>query len=71
VTLGSRVAGGVLVKAGARSGERVIVDGLFKARPGSEVKAVPAKAEAAPTGAAAKGAAPAKDAVRTPDAKKK
>jgi membrane fusion protein (multidrug efflux system) len=63
VTLGSRVAGGVLVKAGLKAGERVIVDGLFKARPGSEVKPVPAKE--GPAGAPAKGAAPA------PDAKKK
>jgi membrane fusion protein (multidrug efflux system) len=71
VMLGSRVAGGVLVKAGVKPGERVIVDGLFKSRPGTEVKPVPAKAEAAPAGAPAKGAAPAKDAARTPDAKKK
>lgn len=71
VTLGSRVAGGVLLKAGVKPGERVIVDGLFKSRPGTEVKPVPAKAEAAPTSAPAKGAAPAKDAARNSDAKKK
>lgn len=43
VTLGSRVAGGILVKAGVKAGERVIVDGLFKSRPGAAVKPVPAK----------------------------
>mgnify|MGYP003446324280 CR=1 FL=1 len=29
VTLGSRVAGGIIIKAGLKAGERVIVDGLF------------------------------------------
>jgi len=66
VTLGSRVAGGILVKAGVKAGERVIVDGLFKSRPGTTVKPVPAKE--APAGAPA--ATPAKGAV-APDAKKK
>lgn len=65
VQLGRRVEGGIVVVAGLEGGERVIVDGLFKARPGSEVKAVPAKqGPAAPAGVAgapapAKAAAPA------------
>jgi membrane fusion protein (multidrug efflux system) len=63
VMLGARVPGGILVKAGLKGGERVIVDGLFKSRPGSEVKPVPATAEPGPAaGAPAKGAAPAADA---------
>jgi membrane fusion protein (multidrug efflux system) len=51
VTLGSRTNGGILVKAGLKPGERVVVDGLAKARPGSEVKPVPAAADAARAGA--------------------
>jgi membrane fusion protein (multidrug efflux system) len=55
VTLGLRLEGEVLLYSGVKPGERVIVDGLFKARPGSEVKpvalpsgAVPGKAPAPP-----------------------
>jgi membrane fusion protein (multidrug efflux system) len=55
VTLGLRLEGEVLLYSGVKPGERVIVDGLFKARPGSEVKpvalpqgAVPGRAPAAP-----------------------
>lgn len=69
VKLGSRVAGGVLVKAGMKPGERVIVDGLFKSRPGATVKPVPAK-EASAGAQPAVAPAPAKGAA-APDAKKK
>jgi len=41
VTLGLRLGGEVLIYSGVRAGDRVIVDGLFKARPGAEVKPVP------------------------------
>jgi len=41
VTLGLRLGGEVLLYAGVKAGDRVIVDGLFKARPGAEVKPVP------------------------------
>ncbi len=67
VTLGSRVAGGIIIKAGLKAGERVIVDGLFKSRPGAAVKPVPAKEAAA---AAQPAAAPPRGAA-SPDAKKK
>lgn len=42
VTLGRRVGGEVVLASGVKAGERVIVDGLFKARPGSPVKPVAA-----------------------------
>lgn len=51
VTLGLRLGGEVLVYSGVKPGDRVIVDGLFKARPGSEVKPVPLQ-EGAPRGPA-------------------
>lgn len=44
VQLGRRVGGEVTIVAGLKGGERVVVDGLFKSRPGTEVKPVPAKA---------------------------
>jgi membrane fusion protein (multidrug efflux system) len=47
VTLGLRLGGEVLIYSGVRAGDRVIVDGLFKARPGSEVKPVPLQEGAA------------------------
>ena len=54
VTLGRRMPGGeILLLAGVKPGDRVIVDGLLKARPGSEVKPVPAKDAAAPAKVAA------------------
>ncbi len=40
VTLGPRVGGDVILASGVKAGDRVIVDGLMKARPGSEVKPV-------------------------------
>ena len=58
VQLGRRVGGEVTILAGLKGGERVVVDGLFKSRPGTEVKPVPAKAGPAP-GAPAPGASPA------------
>ena len=48
-----------LVSSGLAVGDRVIVEGLLKARPGSPVKEVPLKAEAAPAGAPEKPAEPA------------
>jgi len=50
-----------LVTDGLKAGDRLIVEGLQKARPGSPVTAVPAGSKAAPTGVpgAAPGAAPA------------
>jgi len=70
VTIGRRVGGEVLLASGVKPGERVIVDGLFKARPGSEVRPVPL-GEGAPAGAApGKGAAPAKEAAKPAAAKK-
>ena len=69
VQLGRRVGGDVILTAGVKAGDKVIVDGLFKARPGSAVIPVPAKAAAAP-GVVPGGAPPA--AARAPaDAKKK
>jgi membrane fusion protein (multidrug efflux system) len=46
VTLGLRLGGEVLLYAGVKAGDRVIVDGLFKARPGAEVKPVPLQDQA-------------------------
>ncbi|NJD89780.1 MAG: efflux RND transporter periplasmic adaptor subunit [Betaproteobacteria bacterium] len=66
VTLGQRLEGEILILAGVKPGDRVIVDGLFKARPGSEVKPVPMQAGAAPAGAAE----PPKDAAKPASAKK-
>lgn len=43
VTIARRVGGEVLLSSGVKPGDRVIVDGLFKARPGSEVKPIDAK----------------------------
>jgi membrane fusion protein (multidrug efflux system) len=67
-----------LVSEGLKAGDRVILEGIQKARPGTQVKAVPfgAKPEAAPAGAAAKPAsaapatAPATAPVAAPAAKK-
>ncbi len=67
VQLGRRVDEGVIITAGVKPGERVVVDGLFKARPGSVVNPVPAKPGPAPVPT---GAPPA--AAKAPaDAKKK
>jgi len=66
VTLGMRLGGEVLVYAGVKPGDRVIVDGLFKARPGAEVKPVPLAEGAAP----GKGPAPPRDAAKPASAKK-
>jgi len=71
VTVVRRVGSDVVIGSGLKGGERVVVDGLFKARPGSAVTPVPAGSRpAGPTGAAppeagksappAKGAEPAK-----------
>ena len=43
VKLGSTVNGEVVLAGGVKAGERVVVDGLMKARPGSEVKPVAPK----------------------------
>jgi membrane fusion protein (multidrug efflux system) len=43
VVIGGRVGGDVVLASGVKPGERVIVDGLLKARPGAPVKPVPAK----------------------------
>ncbi len=75
VQLGRRVDEGIIITAGVKPGDRVVVDGLFKARPGSVVNPVAAKAGPAPgtvpggaPPAAAKGPA---DAKAPADAKKK
>lgn len=52
VVLGWRIGGEVALVSGVKAGERVVVDGLLKARPGSAVRPVP--------GQAAAGAAPGK-----------
>ena len=44
VTLGERYEGGVVVREGVKAGERVIVDGMMKARPGQPVVPTDAKA---------------------------
>lgn len=66
VTLGQRLEGEVLIYSGVKAGDRVIVDGLFKARPGAEVKPVPFLESAVP------GKAPEapKEAVKPASAKK-
>jgi membrane fusion protein, multidrug efflux system len=51
VRLGQEVAGGLVVQDGLKPGERVIVDGLIRVRPGAPVKPVPAPP--APRGVAA------------------
>ena len=56
VVIGRNVGGEVLVESGVKAGERVIVDGLFKSRPGSEVKPVAAR-----EGPAAERAVPPRD----------
>lgn len=65
VTIARRVGGEVLLASGVKPGDRVIVDGLFKARPGSEVKPVPLAAGAAPPPGA-----PPKEAAKPAPAKK-
>jgi membrane fusion protein (multidrug efflux system) len=70
IQVGRRMEGGILVAGGLKGGERIIVDGLFKARPGSAVKPVPAKAAAAPGAAPAAGDGKA-PAAPSADAKKK
>jgi membrane fusion protein (multidrug efflux system) len=46
-----------LVSEGLQAGDRIIVEGLQKARPGTLVKAVPFESETGGSGAAAKGSA--------------
>jgi len=73
VTLGRRVGGEVSLLSGVKPGERVVVDGLFKSRPGSTVKPVPAQAQppgAAPPAPPQAAARPAEGA-KPADAKKK
>nr|WP_255616493.1 efflux RND transporter periplasmic adaptor subunit [Microvirga puerhi] len=43
IRLGPAVAGGWVVREGLRSGDRVIVDGVIRVRPGAVVKPVPMK----------------------------
>ena len=50
VKLGATVNGEVVLESGVKAGERVVVDGLMKARPGTEVKPVAPK-PAPPPGA--------------------
>ena len=73
VQLGRRVGSDITILAGLKGGERVVVDGLFKSRPGTEVKPVPAKAgPAAPVPGAPPAGAPAKAPAAAPaDATKK
>ena len=49
VTADRAIQGEWLITAGLNPGDRVIVDGLQKAKPGSPVKAVPAAEELAAT----------------------
>lgn len=58
VQLGPQVGGEVVINSGIKAGDRVVVDGLMKARPGTEVKPVAASARlpgppGAPPGAGA------------------
>jgi len=73
VQLGRRVGSDITILAGLKGGERVVVDGLFKSRPGTEVKPLPAKAgPAAPVPGAPPAGAPAKAPAAAPaDATKK
>jgi membrane fusion protein (multidrug efflux system) len=65
VTLGWRLGEGVQLLSGVKPGERVVVDGIMKARPGSEVKPVAAHAPpGAPGAAPPKAPDAAKDAAR-------
>ncbi|MDW5416412.1 efflux RND transporter periplasmic adaptor subunit [Iodobacter sp. CM08] len=48
VKLGSVIDGKVIIEAGLKAGQKVIVDGLMKAKPGSVVNPSPASAAAAP-----------------------
>jgi len=41
IRLGQEMAGGLVVRNGLNSGERVIVDGVIRVRPGAPVKPVP------------------------------
>jgi membrane fusion protein (multidrug efflux system) len=50
VTLGAAVDSGVLIESGLQAGERYIVEGLMKARPGAVVKPVSADEMKAITG---------------------
>jgi membrane fusion protein (multidrug efflux system) len=65
VTIARRVGGEVMLASGVKPGDRVIVDGLFKARPGAEVKPVPLAVGGAPPAAP-----PAKEAANPAAAKK-
>jgi len=56
VQLGRRVGNEVTIVSGLKGGERVVVDGLFRSRPGTEVKPVPAGTP--PPGAVAPAKAP-------------
>lgn len=68
VKLGRRAGEDVVLLSGVKAGDRVIVDGLFRARPGAEVKAVPAGAKPAAAPAPAKAPEGAKaDAPAKPD----
>lgn len=58
VVVDRRVEGEVVVRSGLKPGERIVVDGLLKARPGTEVK--PVSAAAPPEAKPAAPAAPAK-----------
>jgi membrane fusion protein (multidrug efflux system) len=54
VQLGRLDAGRWVITGGLRTGERIVVDGLQKARPGAPVKPVPVRQAAAPAPAAAR-----------------
>jgi membrane fusion protein (multidrug efflux system) len=60
IRLGPEVAAGVLVQEGLRGGERVVVDGVIRVRPGAPVNPAPFAAEAGAQGGspAAPGARP-------------
>jgi membrane fusion protein, multidrug efflux system len=61
IQLGQRVAGGIIVTSGLNAGDRVVVEGVIRVRPGSPVRPAPAGSggpqQQASDGAAAQGAA--------------
>jgi membrane fusion protein (multidrug efflux system) len=67
VTVGARGGGKAEILAGAAAGDRIVVDGTGKLRPGAKIVegAAPASADGAPAGAAPATSAPATSAPAT------
>lgn len=70
VTLGRRIGNEVMLLSGVKPGERVIVDGLFKARPGAKVNPVASTGGAPPGAGTGKAAQPPREAAPASAAKK-